>query len=61
MIEIIRGGALLKRKLKPTKTFMVMRLTALILLITGLHVSAAGWAQKVTLNEHDAPLKKILT
>ncbi|HTI92342.1 MAG TPA: carboxypeptidase-like regulatory domain-containing protein, partial [Puia sp.] len=36
-----------------------MRLTALILLITCLHVSAAGWAQKVTLNEREASLKKI--
>ena len=59
MIEIIRGGALPKKKRTPTKTIMVMRLTALILLITCLHVSAAGWAQKVTLNEQGASLKKI--
>ncbi|MHA4810056.1 SusC/RagA family TonB-linked outer membrane protein [Flavitalea flava] len=38
-----------------------MRLTALILLITSLHVSAAGWGQKVTLNEKGASLKKIFT
>jgi TonB-linked SusC/RagA family outer membrane protein len=59
MIEIIRGGALPEKKRTPTKTIMVMRLTALILLITCLHVSAAGWAQKVTLNEQGASLIKI--
>lgn len=59
MIEIICGGALPKRRLIPTKTTMVMRLTALLLLTTCLQISAAGLAQKVTLSEENASLKKV--
>ncbi len=59
MIKIIPGGALPNRKLMPTKTIMAMRFTAFFLLIAVLHVSAEGLAQKVSLHEQGASLKKI--
>jgi len=59
MIEIIHGGALPEKRLALTKTIMVMRLTALFLLTAFMQVSAAALAQKVTLSEQNAPLKKI--
>lgn len=42
-----------------TKICLVMKLTALLLLITCLHVAAAGYSQKVTLTVKEAPLQKV--
>jgi TonB-linked SusC/RagA family outer membrane protein len=38
----------------------IMRLTAALLLLAALHVSAAGYAQRVTLTMHDEPLEKVI-
>jgi TonB-linked SusC/RagA family outer membrane protein len=37
----------------------IMKITAFILLICTLHVSAAGWSQSITLSEREAPLDKV--
>jgi TonB-linked SusC/RagA family outer membrane protein len=42
-----------------TKICLVMKLTAFVLLITCLHVSAAGYSQKVTLAVKDVPLQQV--
>lgn len=42
-----------------TKICLVMNLTALLLLVTCLHVAAAGYSQKVTLTVKEAPLQKV--
>ncbi len=42
-----------------TKICLVMNLTALLLLVTCLQVTAAGYAQKVTLTVKEAPLQKV--
>ncbi|MET7001619.1 SusC/RagA family TonB-linked outer membrane protein [Chitinophaga defluvii] len=43
----------------PTQTLLVMKLTTFLLLITCLHVSAAGYSQRVTLSVKNMPLQKI--
>src|ERR1700716_3727136 len=43
-----------------TKTLRIMKLTAIILLIGCLHLSAKGYTQKITLSEKNAPFKKVL-
>ena len=42
-----------------TKICLVMKLTAIMLLVTCLHVSAAGYSQKVTLTVKEVPLQKV--
>jgi TonB-linked SusC/RagA family outer membrane protein len=42
------------------KFLLIMRLTTVILFITFMQVSAAGFAQQVTLNEHNASLESVL-
>ena len=42
------------------KFLLIMRLTTVILFITFMRVSAAGFAQQVTLNEHNASLESVL-
>jgi TonB-linked SusC/RagA family outer membrane protein len=42
-----------------SKTLLIMRLTAILILISCLQVSAKGYAQKVTLSMRDAPLQKV--
>ena len=59
MIFTIPGGAVPKPQPAKAKTILVMRLTSLLLLVGCLQVSAAGYAQKVSLSEDNAPLKKI--
>jgi TonB-linked SusC/RagA family outer membrane protein len=44
-----------------TKICLVMKLTAFVLLVTCLHVSAAGYSQKVTLNVKNMPLQQVFT
>ncbi len=44
-----------------TKKLMVMNITAFLLLILSLQVSAAAFSQKVTISEKDAPLEKLFT
>ncbi|RKR83332.1 TonB-linked SusC/RagA family outer membrane protein [Mucilaginibacter gracilis] len=44
----------------PRKFFLVMRITTVLLLISVLTVSAASYAQKITLNEKRASLKDVL-
>jgi iron complex outermembrane receptor protein len=43
-----------------TKTLLIMKLTAIVLLATCLQVSAKGFAQKISLSEKNAPLEKVL-
>ena len=43
-----------------TKTMRIMKLTAIILLLGFLHVSASGRAQTVTYSAKEAPLNKVL-
>ncbi|MRG43987.1 SusC/RagA family TonB-linked outer membrane protein [Chitinophaga sp. SYP-B3965] len=45
----------------PVKLLLVMKLTAVLMLIAALHVSAAGFAQKITLSRKNAPLGKIFS
>lgn len=42
------------------KYLLVMKLTVLMLIITLVQVSAKGYSQKITLNEKNAPLEKLL-
>src|SRR5579863_9054101 len=42
-----------------TKTWRIMRLTAIFLLLALMQVSAKSWSQKLTLNVKDAPLEKV--
>ncbi|MDI3319451.1 TonB-dependent receptor [Pinibacter soli] len=44
----------------PPKLLLVMKLTTFLLLITFLQVSAKGLGQRITLNETNAPLKKVI-
>src|ERR1700759_1704481 len=41
------------------KTLLVMKLTVLLITVVCLHVTAATYAQKVTLNEKNATLDKV--
>jgi len=59
MIFTTLCGAVPKTQPAKAKTIMVMRLTTLLLLVGCLQASAAGFAQKVSLSETDAPLKKV--
>ena len=43
-----------------TKTLLIMKLTAILLLATCLQVSAKGYAQKISLSEKSAPLEKVI-
>ncbi len=43
------------------KTWLVMRLTAYLLLFTALHVSGMTFSQRILLKVHNAPLDKVLT
>ncbi|MCS3798614.1 TonB-dependent receptor [Niastella sp. OAS944] len=45
---------------RKTKTLLIMKLTAILLLATCLQVSAIGHAQKISLSEKNAPLEKVL-
>ncbi len=42
-----------------TKTLLVMKMTAFLILAACLHVSANGYSQKITLSVHEAPLEKV--
>jgi TonB-linked SusC/RagA family outer membrane protein len=42
-----------------TKTLLVMKLTAFLILAACLHVSANGYSQKITLSVHEVPLEKV--
>ena len=41
------------------KMMLIMKLTAVLLLFAGLHVSAATYSQKITMSEKNAPLEKV--
>lgn len=43
-----------------SKTLLIMKLTAILLLATCLQVSATGYTQKISLKEKNAPLEKVL-
>ncbi len=47
-----------RRKLN--QTLRIMKLTAILLLIACLQVSATGFSQKITLSEKNASLEKVL-
>lgn len=61
MIFIILCKAALQRRFAKPKTILVMRLTAMLLLVGCLQVSATGVAQKVSIHRENAPLKKVFT
>src|SRR5690606_1026539 len=42
-----------------TKTLLIMKFTAILLLAASLQVTASGFSQKVTLSERNAPLTGI--
>ena len=43
----------------PTKTFLIMKLTCVLILFTCLQVSAKGYGQKVSLSVKNAPLEQV--
>jgi TonB-dependent SusC/RagA subfamily outer membrane receptor len=43
----------------PTKTFLIMKLIAVLTFVACLHASAGGYAQKITLSRKNAPLEAI--
>jgi len=49
----------IRSKQKLTKTLLIMKLTAILILTACLQVSAKGYSQKVTLSMRDAPLEKV--
>lgn len=53
------GTPVRKKQRGATKILLVMKLTALIILIASMQVSATGSAQNITLNEHNVSLEKI--
>ncbi|WP_343308064.1 SusC/RagA family TonB-linked outer membrane protein [Chitinophaga niabensis] len=55
------GKAVPRYRYLPAKLLLVMKLTAFLMLIAALHVSAAGFAQKITLSRKNAPLGKIFS
>lgn len=44
-----------------SKTFLVMKLTAILILAACLQLSAAGYGQRITLSGQNMPLKKVFT
>jgi TonB-linked SusC/RagA family outer membrane protein len=44
-----------------TRTFLVMKLTAILLLAFCLQVSAGGYAQRISISGRDMPLKKVFS
>lgn len=59
MIFTILCKAVCKRRPAKSKSIRVMRLTAILLLLGCLHVTAAGNAQKVSINQENVPIKKV--
>lgn len=59
MIFITLCKAVSARRFAKPKTILVMKLTAILLLVGCLHVTASGLAQKVSINREDVPLKKV--
>jgi TonB-linked SusC/RagA family outer membrane protein len=57
-IKALFAPALFSRRVL-TKTWRIMRLTAVFFLAAGLTASASGFAQKVTLSEKNASLEKV--
>lgn len=57
---ILCKAASLRRHAKP-KTILVMKLTAILLLVGCMHVTAAGIAQKVSITRENVPLRKVFT
>lgn len=61
MIFVILCKAVRQKQLAKPKTFLVMRLTAMLLLAGCLQVSASGNAQKVSIHRENVSLKKVFT
>lgn len=59
MIFIILCKAVRQNRLAKPKTFLVMRMVAMLLLAGCLQVSASGIAQKVSIHRENASLKKV--
>lgn len=49
----------IRSKQKLTKTLLIMKLTAILILTACLQVNAKGYSQKVTLSMRNAPLEKV--
>jgi TonB-linked SusC/RagA family outer membrane protein len=58
-MDLIRSGSLHAERRPFTKLLMVMKLTAFLMLVFCLQVSANVFSQKVTLNEKNASLQKV--
>lgn len=48
------------RRKQITKTFLIVKITAIILLSACLQVSASGYAQSISLSEKNAPLESVM-
>jgi TonB-linked SusC/RagA family outer membrane protein len=59
MIFITLCKAVSIRRIAKPKTILVMKLTAILLLVGCLHVTASGLAQKVSIDRENVPLKKV--
>ena len=57
-MQIIASGNTMSRYL-PTKLFMIMKLTAFLIIVATLQVSAGSYAQTVTIAGKDLTLDKI--
>ena len=57
-MQIIASGNAMSRYL-PTKLLMIMKLTAFLIIVATLQVSAGSYAQKVTIAGKDLTLNKI--
>lgn len=58
VFKVLKNPSIIFRRL-PTKTFLVMKLICILLLIACLQVNARGFAQKVNLSVKNAPLEQV--
>jgi hypothetical protein len=55
----LQGTVIFKLNQKATKSFLLKKMTVAVLLLAGVLAGTAATAQQITLNEKNAPLKKI--
>lgn len=55
-----RTMAVLNKVQVPQQILLIMKLTTFLIVITLLQVSAAGYSQRITLNERNAPMETII-
>lgn len=59
LLRALKGASLPRRNAFITKTLLAMRLTSILLLATGLHLSARTLAQQINLSEQHVSLDKV--